>query len=39
VLWEFSPEMEVLCSRADGRYVSYSLRSLLPEAFGKEQME
>jgi cytidine deaminase len=39
VLWEFSPKMEVLCVRADGRYVSYPLSSLLPEAFGREQME
>ena len=30
VLAEFSSEMEVLCVRADGRYVSYKLRDLLP---------
>ncbi len=29
-LSEFSPEMELLCARADGRYVSYKLRQLLP---------
>ncbi len=39
VLWEFSQNVEVLCARSDGRYVSYPLSSLLPEAFGKEQME
>lgn len=39
VLWEFSPNVEVLCVRSDGRYVSYPLSALLPEAFGKEQME
>ncbi|NLT15368.1 MAG: cytidine deaminase [Clostridiales bacterium] len=39
VLWEFSPDIEVLCVRADGRYVSYPLRVLLPEAFGKELMD
>jgi cytidine deaminase len=33
VLAEFSPDMEVLCSRADGRYVSYRLRDLLPHTF------
>ena len=30
---EFSPEMEVLCSRGDGRYVSYKLNELLPHGF------
>jgi cytidine deaminase len=39
VLWEFSPDIEVLCARADGRYVSYPLKSLLPEAFSKELMD
>jgi len=38
LLNEFSPEIEILCARSDGRYVSYSLTSLLPMAFGKEQM-
>jgi len=37
LLCEFSPDMEVLCARADGRYVSYPLTALLPVAFGKEQ--
>ena len=32
-LAEFSPDMEVLCSRADGRYVSYKLSELLPHTF------
>lgn len=38
-LWEFSPQMEVLCARADGRYVSYSLNALLPEAFSSHIMD
>ena len=38
LLHEFSPELEVLSARADGRYVSYPLTSLLPMAFGKEQI-
>ena len=38
LLHEFSPEVEVLSARADGRYVSYSLASLLPMAFGKDQV-
>ena len=29
-LSEFSPEMEVLCAKSDGRYVSYSLTKLMP---------
>ena len=35
VLSEFSPEMEVLCVRSDGRYVSYKLRHLLPATPGQ----
>ena len=33
-LSEFSDSMEVLCSRADGRYVSYRLSELLCHPFG-----
>ena len=33
VLSEFSPEMEVLSARDDGRYVSYRLSELLPKRF------
>ena len=32
-LVEFSPDMEVLCARAGGRYVSYKLSELLPHTF------
>ncbi|MCL2227548.1 MAG: cytidine deaminase [Oscillospiraceae bacterium] len=39
LLYEFAQELEVLSARADGRYVSYSLASLLPMAFGKEHMD
>ena len=38
MLYEFSPNMEILSVRADGRYVSYKLEKLLPMAFGKEQI-
>ena len=38
LLNEFSPELEVLCARSDGRYVSYPLTALLPMPFGKEQI-
>ncbi len=33
VLTEFSPDMEVLCAKAGGRYVSYRLNELLPHTF------
>ena len=33
VLAEFSPEMEVLAAREDGRYVSYPWSELLPRRF------
>ena len=32
-LAEFSIDMEVLCAKAGGRYVSYKLRELLPHTF------
>ncbi len=32
-LSEFAPDMEVLCSRAGGRYVSYPLSKLMPYTF------
>ena len=33
VLSEFSPEMEVLCAKAGGSYVSYPLTRLMPYTF------
>lgn len=33
VMSEFAPDMRVLCSKAGGDYVSYSLRELLPHTF------
>ena len=33
VLSEFSPEMEVLCAKAGGSYVSYPLNRLMPYKF------
>lgn len=33
VMSEFSPDMEVLCARGDGRYVSYPLSALMPHTF------
>ena len=38
LLNEFSPDIEVLSVRADGRYVSYSLSALLPMPFDKDQV-
>lgn len=39
VLVEFAPDMEVLCSRGDGRYVSYNLKDLLASPFTKDKMD
>lgn len=33
VMSEFSQDMEVLCARASGGYVSYKLRELMPHPF------
>ena len=33
VMAEFSPEMEVLCCKAGGSYVSYPLNRLMPHTF------
>jgi len=38
MLYEFAPDLELLCARADGRYVSYPLTTLLPMAFGPEHL-
>ena len=32
-LYEFAPDMEILCSKAGDRYVSYKLSALMPHAF------
>ena len=39
MLQEFSPNLELLCARSDGRYVSYTLSALLPMAFDKGHIE
>ncbi len=39
VLSEFSPDVELLCVRSDGRYVSYKLRDLMPNMYSKEHFE
>ncbi len=33
MLYEFSPDLEVLCAKSNGSYVSYKLHELLPNAF------
>jgi cytidine deaminase len=38
MLNEFAPDLELLCARADGRYVSYPLTALLPMSFGSEHI-
>ena len=37
-LSEFSPNMEVLCAKSDGRYVSYKLNKMLPFSFSSETL-
>ena len=39
VIQEFSSDLEILCARRDGRYVSYRISDLLPRSFGPEHME
>ncbi len=36
VLSEFAPDIEILCVRSDGRYVSYRLSELLPLTFNSD---
>ena len=38
VLLEFAPDIEVLCARGDGRYVSYNLRNMMSAPFTKEHL-
>ncbi|MGX8698624.1 MAG: cytidine deaminase [bacterium] len=38
VLMEFAPDLEVLCVRGDGRYISHPLRELLAQAFNQEYL-
>ena len=37
VMLEFAPELEVLCTKADGSYLSYRLTELLPHGFRLEK--
>ncbi|MGI6497646.1 MAG: cytidine deaminase [Oscillospiraceae bacterium] len=34
MFWEFSKELLVLCANGSGAFVSYSIKELLPHAFG-----
>lgn len=36
VLWEFAPELQILCLNGRGEGKEFSLRELLPHAFGGE---
>ena len=38
VLYEFGPEMEVICLNGKGEAKHYTLRQLLPESFGPEYL-
>lgn len=37
MLHEFSPQIEILCVKSSGAYVSYKLSELLPNAFSLER--
>ncbi|SMC71598.1 cytidine deaminase [Papillibacter cinnamivorans] len=39
VLHEFAPELIYLCARKDGQYRVFRTEELLPNGFGKEDME
>ncbi|MCR4771287.1 MAG: cytidine deaminase [Oscillospiraceae bacterium] len=39
MLSEFSPEMEVLAVRGDGRYVSYALDELLFHSYNRDNLQ
>ena len=37
-LYEFAPELEILCCRADGTYEVHTAAELLPNGFGADTM-
>ena len=39
ILQEFAPNIEVLCVKGDGRYMSFPLKGLLPEPMSREVLE
>lgn len=39
LLWEFAPDAEVLLANLQGKLVRYTMRELLPAAFGAEQLQ
>ena len=38
VLYEFSPDLEILVARGDHQFVKYTLRQLLPGGFGPDSL-
>ncbi|MCX7615164.1 MAG: cytidine deaminase [Clostridiales bacterium] len=38
MLYEFSPELIILCANEDGEYEEHSMKELLPYAFGPEMV-
>ena len=38
MLYEFSPDLEILVARGDHRFVKYTLRQLLPGGFGPDSL-
>ena len=39
MLYEFAPDLTVLCARGDGQFVGLPLRELLPHGFGAAALE
>ena len=38
MLYEFSPDLEILVARGDYQFVKYTLRQLLPGGFGPDSL-
>ena len=38
MLYEFSPDLEILVARGDHQFVKYTLRQLLPGGFGPDSL-
>ncbi len=39
MLYEFSPDLRVICGKPSGEFTAYSLKELLPHAFSGKELE